>query len=183
MTKKSLVLPAAALLLLCLANMRPCCRLSVDGRELPGLWSPAAMHRGIVAAERAIEELSPERQELPPLEKHWQLRLSPAAGESRDLSMALISACPELQLGQGVYVGGQHMGCVADGRELMGALQEHIRMSLPTWAKTGYLSSPVYMQPQFSRKGRICSSSDMVLLMTGHAPVMYSDMEGYISRV
>lgn len=52
---------------------------------------------------------------------------------------------------------------------------------MPTWAVNGYLSRGVEFRTQYSRTGSETNEDDMILLVTGMAPVLYSDGSGYVS--
>ena len=79
-----------------------------------------------------------------------------------------------------VYVGGVRLGSVPDSAEFQTGLDSYIRNTMPTWAVNGYLSRGVEFRTQYSRTGSETNEDDMILLVTGMAPVLYSDGSGYV---
>lgn len=179
---KKLLLSVAALGFAALSNMHLCCTLSVGGQELDGLYSPFTADRGTVAAGMAAEEIVAGPAQLPELRRRYRLSLLPAGGSSPEVSDALLRQTPGVALSQGVFVNSVYLGCVEDREELLHALRQFIMNQLPTWAETGYLSQEMTIRPQYSRSGSQTPVEDMVLLVSGMAPVMYSDGEGYVAR-
>lgn len=179
---KKLLLSAAALGFAVLSNMHLCCTLSVGGQELEGLYSPFTVDRAAVAAGMAAEEIVPGQPQLPELRRRYQLSLLPAGGSSPEVSDALLRQTPGVALNQGVFVNSVYLGCVENRDELVHKMQQFIINQLPTWAVTGYLSQEMTIRPQYGRSGSQTPVEDMVLLISGMAPVMYSDGEGYIAN-
>lgn len=179
---KKLLLSAAALGFAALSNMHLCCTLSVGGQELEGRYSPFTVDRAAVAAGMAAEEIVPGQPQLPELRRRYQLSLLPAGGASPEISNALLCQTPGVALNQGVFVNSVYLGYVADREELLVTLRQFIMNQLPSWAETGYLSQEMTIRPQYGRSGGQTPAEDMVLLVSGMAPVMYSDGEGYVAR-
>ena len=164
------------------ANMHLCCSLWVDGQELAGLYSPVDADRARTAASAAAEEIVAGPAQTPQLSRRYRLSLHPPGGAVPELSAALLDATPGVERSQGVYVSGVYLGSVADREELLSSLRQFITGQLPTWAETGYLSQELITRPQYGRAGSQTPVEDMVLLVSGMAPVMYSDGQGYVAR-
>ena len=88
---------------------------------------------------------------------------------------------PGVERSEGVYVSGVYLGSVADREALFSSLRQFITGQLPTWAETGYLRQELVTRPQYGRSGSQTPVEDMVLLVSGMAPVLYSDGQGYVA--
>ena len=163
------------------ANMHLCCSLWVDGQELAGLYSPLDADRARTAAGAAAEEIVSGPAQQPRLSLRYRLRLRPASGTVPEISAALLDATPGVERSDGVYVSGVYLGSVADREALFSSLRQFITGQLPTWAETGYLSQELVTRPQYGRAGSQTPVEDMVLLVSGMAPVLYSDGRGYVA--
>ena len=179
---KKLLLSALALSFAAAANMHLCCSLRVDGQELAGLYSPVDADRARTAAGAAAEEIVAGPAQTPQLSRRYRLSLHPPGGAVPKVCAAMLDATPGVERSQGVYVSGVYLGSVADREELLSSLRQFITGQLPTWAKTGYLSQELITRPQYGRAGSQTPVEDMVLLVSGMAPVMYSDGQGYVAR-
>lgn len=180
---KKLLLSVFALGLAAAANTHLCCTVWVDGQRLDDLYSPPDCDRANTAALAAAEEIMPGQASLPQLSRSYGLSLSPPGGLSRDISQALLDSSPGIERGEGVYVGEEYLGSVDDREQLLSRLRSFIMSQLPTWAESGYLSRQVRTVTQYGRQGSHTPVDDMVLLISGVAPVMYSDGSGFVSRV
>ena len=177
MWKKFLLL-ALALGFATATNMHLCCSLWVDGQALPGIYRLADRDRARTAAGAAAEEIVSGPAQQPRLHQRYHLRLRPASGTVPELSAALLDATPGVERSEGVYVSGVYLGSVADREELFGSLRQFITGQLPTWAETGYLSQELVTRPQYGRAGSQTPVEDMVLLVSGMAPAVYTDQDG-----
>jgi hypothetical protein len=63
---------------------------------------------------------------------------------------------------------------VADGDSLRAALGASIEKNLPVWASGGKLSRELSIQRRYTREGYLTPEGDMLLLVTGAAPVFYT---------
>ena len=178
---KKFLLSALALLFVVAANTQLCCSLWVDGQALPGIYRLADRDRARTAAGAAAEEIVSGPAQQPRLHQRYHLRLRPASGTVPELSAALLDATPGVERSEGVYVSGVYLGSVADREELFSSLRQFITGQLPTWAATGYLSQELVTRPQYGRAGSQTPVEDMVLLVSGMAPVLYSDGQGYVA--
>ena len=178
---KKLLLSALALGLAAAANTQLCCSLRVDGQELAGLYAPGDADRARTAAAAAAEEIVAGPAQLPRLQRRYRLRLRPPGGTVPEVSAALLEATAGVERSEGVYVSGVYLGSVVDREELFCSLRQFITGQLPTWAETGYLSQELVTRPQYGRAGSQTPVEDMVLLVSGMAPVLYSDGQGYVA--
>ncbi len=178
---RKILLLTAALAFLWLSNLKLCCAVTVDGRELEGLYSLSAADRGLRAAEAAAEEISPGPALPPELSRSYRLSLRPAQGSPAEISSAMLDSTPEVELHQAVYISGVYLGSVEQREELLSSLRQFIMGQLPSWAEHGYLSQELSFREQYGRSGGTTPGEDMVLLVSGMAPVMYSNGEGYVA--
>lgn len=178
---RKILLLAAALAFLWLSNLKLCCAVTVDGRELEGLYPLSAADRGRSAARAAAEEIVPGPALLPQPELSYRLSLRPARGSMEDICCALLESTPQVQLHQAVYINSVYLGSVEQREELLTALRQFITGQLPSWAEHGYLSQELSFREQYGRSGGTTPVEDMVLLVSGMAPVMYSNGEGYVA--
>lgn len=160
------------------ANMDICCSVSMDGQELEGLYSPFAADKSMEAAAAAAEELLEVPAVLPRMTKHYRLSLRPAEGDARDISDAALRAVSGVRLADGVFVNGVYMGSVEDGTELFFHLREFILNQMPNAAVFGNISGKATVRKMYSRASRMTDYDDMVLLISGMAPVIYVDENG-----
>lgn len=179
---RKLLLLALALSFMAAANLHLCCAVTVGGQELEGLYSPFTVYRGRSAAGAAAEEILEGPANVPELSKSYRLSLHPAEGKSAEISSAIMDGTPGVELNQGVFINSVYLGSVSQKDELLNELKQFITGQLPTWAEWGYLSQELSFKAQYSRSGSDTAVEDMVLLVSGMAPVMYSDGEGYVAR-
>lgn len=178
---KKLLLSALALGFALAANTHLCCSLRVDGQELAGLYAPADTDRARTAAAAAAEEIVAGPAQTPRFQRRYCLSLRPAAGTVPEVSAALLDTTPGVERSEGVYVSGVYLGSVQSREALLSSLRQFIAGQLPTWAESGYLSQELNTRPQYGRTGSQTPVEDMVLLVSGMAPVMYSDGQGHVS--
>ena len=178
---KKLLLLVLALMFMVFSNLRVCCRLTVDGEAVPGSFSPVSADIAVTVAERAAEEILPGFADMPDTERHYMLSLSRPDGSRAELADALLRSTPGVTVNSAVYVGGVRLGNVPDSAEFQTGLNSYIRNTMPTRAVNGYLSRGVEFRTQYSRTGSETNEDDMILLVTGMAPVLYSDGSGYVS--
>jgi hypothetical protein len=180
MIRKTLALGTALLFVLG-AHLRPACDYTLAGKELALGCSPTAGRLAIEAAEAAAEEILPGNARLPAVQRQLRLRLRRPEQDARVLSDALLRATPGITVNQAVYVGGVRMGAIREGVDFPAQLHRYIENTLPTWACGGALSSGLVLRTQYSRAGRETEPGDMLLLVTGRAPVLYYDEDGKIA--
>lgn len=178
MRRRRLLLLALAALALCLANLRPQCRVWVGEQALPGYFRPAAVDRSEEAAREAAEEILRGEARMPKLRRRWRLRLRPADGDRQALSAAILGAVPGVRQADEVSVNGLRLGNVADGERLCEELRASIRGRMPGAAVFGSISGQLSLRRVYTRAGRWRGYDEMIRLVTGAAPVIYVDQAG-----
>ena len=178
---KKLALLGLALLGLVAAHVQPLYRLSLNGRTLEGLYSAADIRQAWQAASAAAEELLPEALARPRLQRQLRLSLRDGDGDPAALTDALILAYPGITLADGVFVNGVRLGTVADGRQLTAQLRQFILDRMPNAAVFGNISGRLEIRPVYSRAGHETADQDMILLISGMAPVVYVDKDGKLA--
>ena len=181
MWKKALML-ALSLGLMTAANLRMYCTVSVCGQELDGLYTRKAVERGRLVSTLAAEEILRDKASPPIPDIRLKPSISKPSRQSGELTDALLRATNGVDVTYGVYVKQQRMGAVEDAAELRAQLNSFITNQLPTWAVSGQISEKLNIVRQYSRAGQTTGTADMVLLITGAAPVFYSDGDGYVNR-
>ena len=81
-----------------------------------------------------------------------------------------------------VRVDGVRLGWVADGEALREAVSRYIADTCPAWASGGVLSRELAIRRLYTRDGYLTPEKDMLLLVTGAAPVFYYDGTGRFAR-
>ena len=176
--KRRLPFLALALVLLLSANLRPCYALTIGGERLEGLYSPSQLRQCREQARGAAEELLSGPAELPVPEKHLRLRFETARGDETALTRALLLSTPGLRMADEVYINGTRLGTVEDGKLLFEKLRQSIQNQMPNAATVGNLSGRLQTLRVISREGTQTNYDDMILLITGMAPVIYVDDNG-----
>lgn len=175
---KKPVLLALALAFMLIANLDLCCRVTVNGRELEGLYSPSALDRSETAAACAAEEILSGRAVMPELERSYRLSLRPAGSGSAFVTGSLLRSVTGVKLANGVFVNGVPLGTVADSGVLFEKLRDYIGVQMPNAAVFGSISGELRVRPVYSRSNRDTDYYDMILLVSGMAPVFYLDESG-----
>lgn len=175
---KKLAMGLAALALLLLSNMELCCRLTVNGQELDGLYSLSAVDRSETVAALAAEEILPGPAVMPRISRSYRLSLSPPQGDSQALTGRVLRSVTGVKLAQGVFVNGVPLGTVEDGDRLFAELRSFISGQMPNAAVYGSISGELRVRPIYSRSNRDTDYADMLLLISGMAPVIYVDETG-----
>ena len=168
----------AALLLFTAANVRLCWDCEVAGETLPLGCSARAAQRAAEAARAAAEEILPGEAALPQMMRRARLTLRLPEREAPGLVDALLLATPGVALREYVYLGGERVGAVTDAAAFRVKLRSYIDNTVPDWAWGGVLSKPLRVERCWGRTGYASAPGDMVLLVTGIAPVFYYDAEG-----
>ena len=176
--KKKLGLAALALLLMAAANVHTVCRVSVAGQPVEGLYSPAVLETSRALALRTAEELLPGEERLPSCQVRRSLSFFPAGGDGAVLTDALLRATEGVAVRQEVYVNGLYMGHVEDGEALDASLRHYLYASRPAGAFQARYTGEIARHGVYTREGRDMTLDDMLLLVTGSCPVLYTDEEG-----
>ena len=87
---KKIVLSAVAALLMAAANLNLCCSVLVNGREVPGFYSPIRADICEGTAYEAACELLPDTPELPLVQRHYSLRLRAPESDGAALTDAIL---------------------------------------------------------------------------------------------
>ena len=168
----------AALLLFAAANVRIRWDCEAAGERLPLGCSARAAQRAAEAAYAAAEEILPGEAALPQMKRRARLTLRLPEREAPGLADALLLATPGVALREYVYLGGERVGAVTDAAAFRVKLRSYIDNTVPDWAWSGVLSKPLRVERCWGRTGYASAPGDMVLLVTGIAPVFYYDAEG-----
>ena len=180
--KKALLLTLALVFAVC-AHLRPCCDFKVEGRLIRSGCTPAAARMAKDAALVAAEEILPGKAVLPAAKMRLSFSLKGGRAYAPTLSDGLLRSTPGVLAGDGVYLDGQKLGCVAEGRELRRAMADYIENTLPTWASSGSVGGYLELRGQYTRAEFEVTPEDMIMLITGLKPVMYTDGNGRVSPV
>jgi len=173
----------AALAFCLCSHLRPAYDFCVGEELVRSGCTPAAARAARQAALMAAEEILPGEARLPETQQKLRLTLMPRKDAAPELCSALLEGCEGVMAAQAVYSGGQRLGCVRDGSALCSTVNRYIENTLPTWAKSGHLSQGFLLCPVFTRAEYEVSNEDMLMLLTGIAPVMYTDGKGRVSPV
>lgn len=179
MKKKALL--GLCVLVLFAANLRPTYRVTVAGTLLPGRYSFRQTEDCAAAARETAEEIL--AGEAPQLSMHRSLRLGlrGADGDCAALTEALLCSVRGIRVSDAVWVNGTRLGTVSDGEALCEALRSSIVGQMPNAAVSGNISGRLELQRVYTRAGSDTPIEDMVLLITGMAPVVYVDSQGRLA--
>lgn len=180
--KKAIILTLALGLTVC-AHLRPVCRHSLGDELVDSGCSITAAKRAEEAARAAAEEILPGRAYMPAPRRHISLTLRAPVDTAPELCDALLRNTAGIMAGDALYAGGQRLGAVADGEELKQAIDVYIKNTLPTWASSGFVNMGMELRPVYTRAEWEIAPDDMVMLITGLSPVMYTDGNGRVSPV
>ena len=181
MLKKSLLLLTALLFAVC-AHLRPVYTLALTGGVITpacGLWDCLLAER---AARASAEEILRGVAVSPVADKRLRLSFKKPAADARRVSDALLRAVPGVALRDEVRVNGRMLGWVEDGEALREALGVYIRDTRPAWASGGVLNGELTIRRLYTRDAHLTGQRDMLLLITGAAPVFYYDQTGRYAR-
>lgn len=179
---KKVFLLIFTLLLTVGSHLRPCCDYELDGVRIASGLIPREAQRAELAVRDAAEEILRENPVLPAFKKHTRLRFTRPSADTRALTDALLRSTGGIVLRSEVCVDRTRLGWVADGDALREALGSYISATLPTWASGGVLSRELCIRRLYTRDGYLTPQGDMVLLVTGAAPVFYYDQTGRYAR-
>ena len=175
---KKVTLGAFALLLGLLANTHMVCRVSINGEAVEGCYSPWAHDRGLLAAVKAADEILEGSTSLPVVKTGCGPSLRPPAGSAAELSGAVLDSARGIELMDAVYVNSVPLGKVEDGERLMEKLRGYLLYTMPTSAVSGTFSEELSVRRVYTRAGAETGYDDMILLVSGMAPAIYTDPEG-----
>ena len=170
-----------ALLLLLGANLRPVYAVSVAGQTLPGLYGRRQTERCVALARETAEELLESAEAVPEPRLRLRLSFSRAEGDEAALTDALLRSTEGVAVSEEVRVNGRRLGTVPDGEALRRALDLSIRGQMPLAAVSGSISGQMELRRVYTRAGKDTNMKDMILLITGVAPVVYVDADGKLA--
>lgn len=179
--KKYLLLAFALGFALC-SHLRPVCNFTVNGEPIGCRCSPAAAKAAQQCALAAAEEILPGDAALPTSNRQLKFSFRPGSDSAPLLSDALLRSTPGVTAASCVYVDGLCLGAVADSGAFQQSFARYIQNTLPTWAKSGSVRG-MQLIPRYTRTEFEVPFGDMILLVTGLSPVMYTDFEGRVSPV
>ena len=179
--RKKLCLCALALLGLLAVNLNVSWQVAVDGQMQEGLYSRRQLVNCKEQAAEAAEEILHGPAQLPKLKARWRLSLRQPQGDEKALADALLRGVHGVRLSDAVLVNGTKLGTVEDGEKLMEKLRASIRAQMPNAAVFGNISGKVQVRKLYVRDGSDTPDEDMILLITGMAPVIYVDKSGKIA--
>ncbi len=169
------------LLLTLSSHLRPSYRVWVAGQALPGRYRSGQLSAALTAARETAQELLGSEDGLPEVQKRLCLSLSLPDGDPAQLTDALLRASPGVTLSDEVWVNGTRLGTVSSGQSLQRALQRSIRDQMPLAAVSGNISGRLEFKRVYTRAGHDTPEKDMLLLITGMAPVVYVDAQGKLA--
>ena len=151
---------------------------TVAGTEVTAGYSPLAEKTALKTAESAAEEILAGSASLPRVQRRLRLTLRRPESTTAELTDRILKNTPGVTVSDGVYVDGLRLGSVRDGESFSAALRRYIVNTTPSWAVSGMVSRELRVQPEYCRAGHEVTEADMVLLVTGAAPVFYYDLSG-----
>lgn len=181
MNRKKLVISFCALLLMLMAHMNVGWQLSLGGSRLEGCYSTDCIRRAELTARLAAEEILPGKALLPKLERRLHFSLKAPSEDVSTLSHAMLLKTPGLCLNDFVLVNGECIGCVEDGDRLRQELKSFVLNQMPNAACSGSYTGDIDIVPRYTRSGKHTPYDNMVLLVSGMAPVVYVDAEGRLA--
>ena len=181
MLKKTILL-FAALVFVVGSHLRPSCDYELGDVCIASGISPRAAAAAELAAHEAAEEILRAHTVLPAFRKRTCLRFAKPSDDARSLTDALLRATEGIMLRDEVRVDGVRLGWVADGEALREAVSRFITDTCPVWASGGVLSREMRIRRLYARDVYLTAQADMVLLITGAAPVFYFYQTGRYAR-
>lgn len=178
--RKRLWMGVFALLLTAAANLHVGCRVSVAGQPVEGLFSPAAVADSRALAGRVAEEILLTDETAPRCQVRRCLTFLPPSEEPAAVTDALLRATEGIAVRQQVRVNGLSLGHVADGEALDAALRRYLYGSRPAGAVNARYTEEITTRGVYTRLGRDTTTEDMLLLVTGCCPVLYTDKDGVV---
>ena len=178
---RNVLLLTLALLFAVGAHLRPQWEYEVAGERL----APVGLRASALAEEaagEAAEEILQGRALPPEFRRRLRLSFRRPAGDGRLLADALLRATGGVVRRDEVRVDGIRLGWVADGGAFRETLRDYIANTLPTWASGGVITRELAIRPLYTREGYLTAPGDMLLLVTGMAPVFYFDETGRFAR-
>ena len=176
-TAKRVIMCAVSLLLFLFSNVRILYRADIDGDPAPGLYSKKQLSGAYAAAQAVLWEISAGEGSCPQpkLTPELAFKTSGTADQVTDLILMHTYGVEKLCA---VYADGVYLGVSADENELRERLESFVYDQMPLCAERGEYSRPYTLETVYTARGRITPTDDMVLLISGKAPVMYYTADG-----
>lgn len=175
---KKILLSLISLTLLLAANLNVCWKVKVSGKDVYGLYSTSQFRACEKAAVSAADEICRDEAQIPMFKKSLRLSFLPPAGKEKLLTDRMILSVPGICLSDEIFVDGERLGTVPDSNVLYNELRSYIKNQMPNRAVFGSISGEVTVRHVYSCVDRETGYSDMVLLISGAAPVFYVDKDG-----
>ena len=175
---KKIVLSAVAALLMAAANLNLCCSVLVNGREVPGFYSPTRADICEGTAYEAACELLPDTPELPLVQRHYSLRRRAPENDGAALTDAILRRIDGLGVYYAVFVNGDEMGLVEDDDRMKAMLRSNLYYQIPNSAIYASYHGEIDIRAVYAPDGMTTPYDDMVLLVRGRAPIRCVDAEG-----
>lgn len=176
--REKLFLFVSALLLVAAANLNVCCTVSVNGEPLAGSYSPGCAGECLYLSELAAEEICEGAAIMPAVTTSSYLSLRPPRNDRQDFTDRVLRETGGVSMLKTVYVKGRRLGSVSGECDIRTLLKENIVSQQPNSAEYGVYSGEILIEQCYGRSGSETESADMVLLVSGMAPVMYFDGDG-----
>ncbi len=176
---KKILLSLLSIALLLAANLNICWKVKVSGRDVYGLYSPSQFRECKNAAISAADEICRGEPQIPEFKRSLRVSFLPPSGKNKLLTDSMILSVPGIRLSDEVYVDGERLGIVGDGNVLYDELRAYIKNQMPNKAVFGSISGEVTIKHVYTPSGSETNYSDMVLLISGAAPVFYVDKDGH----
>ena len=178
--KRKLWAVTAALLGVLLVNLHVCCAVGFDGAPPEGSYSPAAVRRGMAAAEAAAEEILPREGEAAAPRLWFTLSLSPPEGESRAVADASLRATEGVAVLDGVFLGARQLGVVSNGARFAGRLQAWLYDGMPRGARSAGFCEAPELRPVYAREGAAQDAGELLDAVAAMARPWYADADGHM---
>ena len=179
--RKAIILSLALAFAVC-SHLRPVCDFTVEGARIDSRCTLSAEKAARQAALAAAEEILPGHPAESACRRHVHLSFRPGADSAPLLGDALLRAQPGVSAASCVYVADKRLGAVADAEQFRAGFANYIDNTLPTWATGGSVRG-LRLIPRYTRSDFVFSDGDMIMLVTGLSPVMYTDGKGRVSPV
>ena len=175
---KKIMLSLTAAALMAAANFNLCCTLSVNGREVPGLYSPARADILSGIAYEAACELLPDTPEMPLVQRRYSLHLTAPENDGAALTDAILRRTDGIGVYYAVFVNDEEMGLVEDDDRMKAKLRSNLYYQIPDAAIYASYRGQIDIRAVYAPDGMTTPYDDMVLLVRGRAPIRCVDAEG-----
>ena len=175
---KKIIISLTALLLTAAANLNLCCSVRVNGRDVPGFYSPTHADICVGTAYEAACELLADEPELPIVQRRYLLRLRAPEDNSAELTDAILRHMDGFGVYYAVLVNGEEMGIVEDDDRMKAKLRSNLYYQIPNAAIYATYRGEIDICAVYAPDGLTTPYDDMVLLVRGRAPIQCVDIDG-----